>query len=113
MYYVENIFITDQISLQNTNPKEWLGYRFNESTGDPFGDKLLAMSSPIPGSYAQIMIEQAGLKLREGTAMMFPGINIDFIKTGFVMSIVMVVMVKSPRPVWPEPKHRQNRIDGF
>lgn len=86
---VENIFITDQISLANPNIKDWKGYRFNESTGDPYGDKLLAMSSPLPSVYAQFMSEQTGSKIREGVAMMFPGINRDFIKLGFTMSIML------------------------
>jgi hypothetical protein len=84
---VENIFITDQISAP-TSPQEWLGYRFTDKTGNSYGDKLLAMSSPIPSTYAQILREQAGIKIREGTAMMFPGITREFIKFGFVMSIV-------------------------
>jgi hypothetical protein len=102
---VENIFITDQINLPAANAKEWQGYRLNETTSDPFGDILLHMSSPLPASYAQIMNEQAGLKIREGAAMMYPGVSIDYIKTGFVMSIVTGTQVKpSSRPVWPEPK---------
>jgi len=103
---VENIFITDQITLSSENIKDWKGYRFNESTGDPYGDKLLAMSSPIPSSYAQIMGEQAGLKIREGTAMMFPGISREFIKTGFVMSMVTGSQINQGagplRPKYPE-----------
>lgn len=100
---VENIFITDQITLKTNNPKDWTGYRPDETTGDPFGDKLLAMSSPIPGNYAQIMNEQAGLKIREGTALMFPGVTSEFVMTGFVMSIVTGTQKKT-RPTWPEPK---------
>lgn len=84
---VENIFITDQISVP-VAAQDWQGYHFSDSTGDPYGDKLLAMSSPIPSTYAQILREQAGLKIREGTAMMFPGITREFIKFGFAMSIV-------------------------
>lgn len=103
---VENIFITDQIRLPSNNIKDWNGYRFNESTGDPYGDKILAMSSPMPAAYAQLMSEQAGLKIREGTAMMFPGINLEFIKTGFVMSIVTGSQIKQQplRPITPENK---------
>jgi hypothetical protein len=103
---VENIFITDLITLPTQNVKDWQGYHPNDTTGDPYGDKLLKMSSQIPNSYAQLMSEQAGLKIREGTAMMFPGISADFVKTGFVMSIVTGTQVKSStmRPVYPEPK---------
>jgi hypothetical protein len=84
---VENIFITDQISAP-ASPQEWPGYQFHDVTGNPYGDKLLAMSSPIPSTYAQILREQAGLKIKEGAAMLFPGITREFIKFGFVMSIV-------------------------
>lgn len=102
---VENIFITDQIKLASSDIKDWKGYRFTESTGDPYGDKLLAMSSAVPASYAQIMNEQQGLKIREGTAMLFPGISREFIKAGFVMSTVSGVQVKQAlREVYPEDK---------
>lgn len=98
---VSNIFITEQIVVPNKdNIKQWKGYRFNESTGDEFGDKLLAMSSPLPQSYADIMNEQAALTIPPGTAMLFPGINKEFIRTGFVMSIATGAQVK--RPVVPE-----------
>jgi uncharacterized protein YegL len=96
---VENIFITDQISAP-ASPQDWQGYHFNDKTGNPYGDKLLAMSSPIPSTYAQILREQAGIKIREGTAMMFPGITREFIKFGFVMSIVtgsQIAQASSPR----------------
>ncbi|MBE0682490.1 MAG: VWA domain-containing protein [Anaerolineales bacterium] len=94
---VENIFITDQITLSSQNINDWNGYRVSESTGDPYGDKLLAMSSRVPAGYAQIMSEQAGLKIREGTAMMFPGVSQEFIKTGFVMSMVTGSQIKGPQ----------------
>jgi uncharacterized caspase-like protein len=92
---VENIFITDQISIP-VSAQEWQGYQFRDSTGDPYGDKLLAMSSLIPSSYAQILREQAGSKIKEGTSMMFPGITREFIKFGFVMSIVTGSQVMQP-----------------
>ena len=84
---VENIFITDQISAP-ASPQAWDGYHHGDKTGNPYGDKLLEMSSLIPSTYAQILREQAGLKIKEDTAMMFPGITREFIKFGFVMSIV-------------------------
>jgi Mg-chelatase subunit ChlD len=96
---LENIFITDQISAP-ASPQDWQGYHYNDKTGNSYGDKLLAMSSPIPSTYAQILREQAGIKIREGTAMMFPGITREFIKFGFVMSIVtgsQIAQASSPR----------------
>jgi uncharacterized protein YegL len=93
---VENIFITDHIALASANIKDWKGYRFDESTGDPFGDKLVAMSSPIPAGYAQLMSEQTGLKIRKGSAMMFPGISREFIKIGFAASIMLGARVGQP-----------------
>jgi caspase domain-containing protein len=98
---VENIFITDQISVP-VSAQDWQGYHFNDATGDLYGDKLLAMSSPIPSTYAQILREQAGFKIREGAAMMFPGITREFIKFGFVMSIVtgsQILQSSRPRTV--------------
>jgi uncharacterized caspase-like protein/Mg-chelatase subunit ChlD len=96
---VENIFITDQIAVP-VSAQDWQGYHFNDTTGDLYGDKLLAMSSPIPSTYAQILREQAGFKIREGAAMMFPGITREFIKFGFVMSIVtgsQILQTSRPR----------------
>lgn len=90
---VENIFITEQISVP-TSAQDWQGYRRNDTTGSPYGDKLLAMSSILPPSYAQVLREQAGLKMRKETAMMFPGITREFIKFGFVMSIVTGSQIK-------------------
>jgi uncharacterized protein YegL len=98
---VENIFVTDQIVLSNTDVKEWKGYKFNESTDDAYGDKLLAMSSPLPASFAEIMNEQAGLKLRAGTAMMFPGINKEFITTAFVVGTATGSQIKNA-PLRPQ-----------
>jgi hypothetical protein len=92
---VENIFITDQISVP-VSSQEWQGYQFSDSTGDLYGDKLLSMSSPIPSSYAQILREQAGFKINEGAAMMFPGITREFIKFGFAMSIVTGAQISQP-----------------
>ena len=97
---VENIFITDQISVP-ASPQDWQGYQFGDKTGNSYGDKLLAMSSPIPSTYAQILREQAGIKIREGKAMMFPGISREFIKFGFVMSIVtgsQIAQASRPHP---------------
>ena len=85
---VENIFITNYISLPSADPKNWGGYHLTDHTGDPYGDKVLAMSSAIPSIYAQVLREQTGAQVRDGSAMMFPGINREFIKSAFVMSIV-------------------------
>lgn len=102
---VENIFITDQITLPSSDIKSWSGYKLDETTGDPYGDKLLEMSSLVPASYAEIMREQQGLKMREGTAMMFPGISREFIQAGFVMSTVSGAQQKGPlREVYPEDR---------
>jgi uncharacterized protein YegL len=84
---LENIFITNYIKLPTADPKDWAGYKFTDTTGDPYGDKILAMSSPIPREYTVTLSEQAGVNISAGNAMMFPGINREFIKAGFVMSI--------------------------
>lgn len=99
---LQNIYITDQISPVSSDVKEWRGYHFNDSTGSVSGDKLLAISSPMPSSYRQIANEQMGIKIDDGVAMMFPGINREFIKTGFAMSIVSGSQVRySSFPLQP------------
>lgn len=98
---VENVFITDEIRLASSDLSGWKGYMQYQSTGDPFGDKLLAMSSKLPAGYAEVMREQTGLVIQEGAAMFFPGINPEFVKAGFVMSVVSGFMVK--RRIWEEP----------
>jgi len=85
---VMNIFITDQIALPSNGFKEWRGYFPNESTGDPYGDKLLSISSLIPQSYGEILQTQMGWNVKSGAAMMFPGINQEFIKAGIVASTI-------------------------
>lgn len=110
---IENIFITDQITLPNSDIKTWHGYYHNETTGDPYGDKLLAISSPMPSSYTQIMSEQLGIRLKMGAAMMFPGVNQEFIKTGFAMSIVSGSQVRHSsfrlKPQSPKKAQRFSR----
>lgn len=99
---LQNIYISDQIAKVPANIKDWHGYHFNESTGNAYGDKLLAISSPMPAVYNQIMKEQSGLKIDVGSAMMFPGVSQEFIKTGFAMSIVSGSQVRySMFPVTP------------
>jgi hypothetical protein len=99
---VTNIFINDRISRVSTNSKEWLGYRSGDSTGDPFGDKLLMMSSEIPLSYLDIMRAQIGVNLHHKALMMFPGVNQDIIKSGMVMSVVTSSPLSSSRSTRPE-----------
>lgn len=104
---VENIFISDFIKIPNSDPKEWPGYLPNDQTGDEFGDELLKMSSVLPENYARIMRAQGKLKkLTPGALMMFPGVNAEFIRTGFVVSSVSQsqpgIQRVIDRPRWPE-----------
>lgn len=100
---VENIFVTDWIQFSYSHEREFRGYYHGDSTGNPTGDKLLELSSLMPSSYAQIMREQTGFKVKDGVAMMFPGINRDFIRAGFSMSIVSGSQIRySGFPLKPE-----------
>ena len=106
---MQNIFITDEITLPVEAVKDWKGYDFSDSTGNPYADNLLRISSAFPSTYAQVMREQSGLKISDGVAMMFPGINREFIRTGFVMSVVTGYQPLRSDVVYP-PTHADEKV---
>lgn len=83
---VENIFISDEVLEDEvTQPKRWPGVRCNTPMRDDYGRKLCFMSSPIPESYREMMLE-ANYRLEQGSLMMFPGTNPELVSLGFQMS---------------------------
>ena len=97
---VNNIFISRYIKPPKQSVKKWPGYFPEDTTGDPFGDILLRISSPVPVPYI-LECKTKEIGLLPGSVFLFPGINNDFIRAGFVMSEGTEEL---PRPTVPEPR---------
>ncbi|MFX3625540.1 MAG: VWA domain-containing protein [Ectobacillus sp.] len=83
---VENIFISDEILAEPiANSKKWLGIMPDTMFQEDYGNKLKSMSSVIPESYREMMIE-TGYSIQEGALMMLPGTSADLVSLGFQMS---------------------------
>ncbi|MBQ4900415.1 VWA domain-containing protein [Paenibacillus sp. Marseille-P2973] len=83
---VENIFITDEaVGGKIRDIKAWGGMQPGSFSGDPYTEKLKRMSSVLPESYREMMIESS-YSLRQGALMMLPGTSADLIALGFQMS---------------------------
>jgi hypothetical protein len=82
---LENIFIRDNLKVGSLDVTAWPGYMKDEDTGDPYGNQLLSMSSPLPASYKTYLSEE-GYQLAAGSRMMYPGIRPEFVKLGFCAS---------------------------
>lgn len=82
---VENIHISKNVKVDGPI-ESWGGYYFNQDLGDPYANKLLACSSPLPESYRPVINSHQGLNLQKGVAMMFPGVTPKFVREAFVMN---------------------------
>ncbi|SDY78189.1 MULTISPECIES: vWA domain-containing protein [Bacillus] len=83
---VENIFISDEMIQEPiSNIKQWKGIMPDTNISDEYGAKLQRLSSPIPESYREMMIEH-GFHIADGALMMLPGTNADLVSLGFQMS---------------------------
>ncbi|PWA06695.1 hypothetical protein DCC39_17330 [Pueribacillus theae] len=83
---VENIFISDDILAEPINDsKKWQGIMQHSPLEEEYGEKLKRMSSPLPESYREMMLE-TGYKIQPGALMMLPGTNADLVSLGFQMS---------------------------
>ncbi len=83
---VENIFVSNDLLGHGVDqPKRWQGVQDDTVFRDEYGYKLKKMSSIIPDSYRQMMIE-ANYSLSRNAYMMFPGSNPDLVSLGFQMS---------------------------
>lgn len=83
---VENVFISEELSISTTEAALWPGFKLGDDTGNPYGDSLLAMSSVLPELYWRSMWEME-YGIEKGTAMMYPGINFEFVQMAFAMSM--------------------------
>jgi len=83
---VENIFISDKILPRPiADPRKWPGILPNTQLTNEYARKLRAMSSPLPDSYRQMMLEM-GYNLDSRALMLLPGINPELVAMGFQMS---------------------------
>jgi hypothetical protein len=84
---VENIYISDELKVANQEITQWPGYQIGDDIGNPYGNRLLAMSSLLPEQY-RIEMGDLGYNIQPGTVMMYPGIRPEFVRAAFVMSTV-------------------------
>ncbi|WP_047153274.1 vWA domain-containing protein [Aneurinibacillus tyrosinisolvens] len=83
---VENIFISDEIlAAPIENSRKWPGIMPETELNEEYGDKLKRLSSPLPESYREMMVE-TGYRIEPGALMMLPGTNADIVSLGFQMS---------------------------
>ena len=83
---VENVFISEDLSLETSKAAKWTGFKHSDKTGSPYGDRLLAMSSQLPELYWRSMWEME-YSIEKDTVMMYPGVNIEFVQMAFAMSM--------------------------
>jgi len=84
---VENLFVSDELKVSIKNPTAWPGYLLGEDVGNPYCNRLLSLSSPLPEMYRTVMGE-LGYTIQPNTLMMYPGIKPEFVQMAFVMSTV-------------------------
>ncbi len=83
---VENIFISDDVvDIPITDVKKWTGIISEDVLKDEYANKLKRMSSPIPESYRELMIDE-GYSIQQGAKMLLPGTNLELVSLGFQMS---------------------------
>lgn len=83
---LENIYISDDIlESEPLDPYHWPGILPHTILRNEYARKLFSISSPLPGSYREMMLE-AGYQIADKAVMMLPGENAELVKMGFVMS---------------------------
>jgi len=83
---IENIFLTDEaVHSKVKDVRSWKGLMPDSPTEDPYSAKLMRMSSIIPESYREMMMESA-YSIQRGALMMLPGTSADLVSLGFQMS---------------------------
>lgn len=87
---VENIFISEKLLVNTTEVMRWEGYTPKDNLGTTYANNLLMMSSPLPESYRENILNE-GYNIQAGTRMMYPGIDDDFVSLAFVMSTMTKV----------------------
>jgi hypothetical protein len=83
---VENIFISDKILPEPiSDPSTWPGILPGTILTNDYARKLRAMSSPLPDSYRDVLIEHS-YRLSPGALMLLPGMSAELVALGFQMS---------------------------
>jgi len=83
---VENIFISDEIlDTPIDDPRQWKGIHSDTKMTGGYAKNLRDMSSIIPESYRELMLEM-GFRIASGATMMIPGTSPELVELGFQMS---------------------------
>lgn len=83
---VENIFVSDRILPEPVaDPSAWPGILPETRLENEYARRLRQMSSPIPESYREMMLEN-NYHLAPGALMLLPGMNPELVAMGFQMS---------------------------
>ena len=83
---IENIFITEDIKIPTSDIKAFNGFMHEEILDNPFGERLLIMSSLLPEPYREPINNTLSTNIQQGTAMMFPGITPEYVRIAFALS---------------------------
>jgi len=83
---IENIYVGANLTKQPiTDAENWAGVLDASELGDAYAQKLFNMSSPLPESYANVILED-GYSLKPGVKMLIPATSKELIRLAFAMS---------------------------
>jgi hypothetical protein len=85
---IENIFITGEFAVPTQDIKLFPGYKTEEILDNLYAQMLLRMSSKLPETYRNWINKQEGMSLQSGTAMLFPGMTPEFVRSAFSMCAI-------------------------
>ena len=84
---IENIFIGSDLTHEPvTDPHTWPGIGDESELSSPYAAKLFRMSSPLPGSYAEMLRKEGGYQVEAGRRMLIPGASRGLVELAFTMS---------------------------
>lgn len=83
---ISNIYISEAMAARShIDVKRWSGIMPTDTLDEETADKLKRMSSVIPESYRDMMLESS-YSINQGALMLFPGNSPELISIGFQMS---------------------------
>lgn len=99
---VENIVIdSESVLIPVTKPELWSGCRDENELAKSYARQLFRMSSRIPETYRNIVVEHYGYNLANGSKLLYPGIQTEMITLGIVMSgLSGVALSNNEAPRW-------------